>query len=256
MSDETTRAHDHAGDTAQASLERYRAGDPDGRLYVQGHVSFETAHISAGYPYGRRGKCLRAVWIESKPRHGFRFVYRTTAPYYPEDGQEAPAPNVARWNKPKASTYYDVAVLYLTGHGHVEYDILGAHAPTKAYEKDGTIAAADREADIDAFELRARAGISDTVAKAILALRAFRRACSRMTFEVTSAGPIDLSDKAALAKAAEEQESERDRQANIGGALMANEKASINGAPLPYPALGTAAHPFGHDASFQHGESV
>ena len=74
-----------------------------------GHISPETAFLIADYPYGRKLRCQRRVWIEHSPSHGFRFVAQTTNP---KNG---------RWNKPHKSTYSEIAMaLYLDEQGHVQ----------------------------------------------------------------------------------------------------------------------------------------
>ena len=41
---------------------------PEGIELLKGHVSFETAWTITDYPYGRRLRCKRAVWVETHPR--------------------------------------------------------------------------------------------------------------------------------------------------------------------------------------------
>jgi len=75
-----------------------------------GHTSPETAYLIADYPYGRKLRCQRRVWIEHSPSHGFRFCAQTTNP---KNG---------RWNKPGKSTYSEIAMaLYLDEQDHVQY---------------------------------------------------------------------------------------------------------------------------------------
>lgn len=70
---------------------------------LAGCVSAETAFVQPDYPYGRL-RCQRRVWLEYKPREGFRTVYQTSNPKRNND-----------WgNKPKASTYSMLEVLTLT----------------------------------------------------------------------------------------------------------------------------------------------
>ena len=60
-------------------------------------------------------------------------------------GESAPDVKVARWNKPKASTYHIAMVLYLDGAtGHIEIDVLGSWN-NREDEKTNP------ESDIDAF---------------------------------------------------------------------------------------------------------
>ena len=75
---------------------------PEGIELLKGHTSFETAYEIADYPYGRRLRCKRAVWVETHPRFGQRFVSRTTNPK--KRGEV--------WNTPHADTYNLAVVLY------------------------------------------------------------------------------------------------------------------------------------------------
>lgn len=83
-----------------------------------GHDSAERAYVIADYPYGFRLRCKKKVWIETHPKHGQRVVEQTTNPKI--EGREV-------WNKPKASTYAMIQVLYLDGEGHVHNAQLTAY---------------------------------------------------------------------------------------------------------------------------------
>jgi hypothetical protein len=74
----------------------------EGIELLKGHVSFETAYVIPDYPYGRTLRCKRAVWVETHPRFGQRFVSRTTNPK--KRGEV--------WNTPHADTYNLAVVLY------------------------------------------------------------------------------------------------------------------------------------------------
>ena len=76
------------------------------------HTTFETAYQIESYPYGRRLRCKRAVWVEHHPCHGQRFVSRTTNPK--KHGEF--------WNTPHADTYNLAVVLYrdLNDDGHIK----------------------------------------------------------------------------------------------------------------------------------------
>lgn len=78
---------------------------------IFGHISEETAYLIADYPYGRKLRCQRRVWLESDPKRGVRFVAQTDNP---KNG---------RWNKPHKSTYTDIAAgLYLDADNHVQWE--------------------------------------------------------------------------------------------------------------------------------------
>lgn len=75
---------------------------------LSGHTSPETAYVVTDYPYGFRLRCKIRYWIETT-KHGQRVVSQTTNPKKPGEV----------WNKPKASTYTDLRVLFLDENGHV-----------------------------------------------------------------------------------------------------------------------------------------
>ena len=77
---------------------------------LSGHTSPETAFVVADYPYGFRLRCAIRYWIETKEKKGQRVVSQTTNP----KRQGHP------WNKPKASTYAIVQVLFLDENEHVQ----------------------------------------------------------------------------------------------------------------------------------------
>jgi hypothetical protein len=86
------------------------------------HTSPDTAFIIKDYPTGRRARCAKRVWIETKPGHGQRLVYQTSQPKHKmqqrgwKEGDSIPA---NWWRDTKASTYGDIIVMYLeanTGH--------------------------------------------------------------------------------------------------------------------------------------------
>jgi hypothetical protein len=98
-----------------------REKDTMARQALQGHTSVETAYMIEDYPYGRKLRCKRRVWIERDAKHGFRFVAQTENP---KNG---------RWNAPHRSTYIETsACLYLdTETGHVEWTGIGTYTDVK-----------------------------------------------------------------------------------------------------------------------------
>lgn len=81
---------------------------------LTGHTDAETAYMVEDYPYSFRLRCKIRYWIETCERKGAnegkqRFVSQTSNPK---------AGGI--WNKPKASTYNEIKVLYLDGDGHVQ----------------------------------------------------------------------------------------------------------------------------------------
>ena len=87
---------------------------------LTGHTSPETAYVVADYPYGFRLRCQIRYWIETTKR-GQRVVSQTTNPKRPG----------LVWNKPKASTYTDLRVLYIDPTtGYVENEALTFYSDT------------------------------------------------------------------------------------------------------------------------------
>jgi hypothetical protein len=105
MSDTTTDLSLHAGEK-KFNKETARP--------LTGCVSQETAFVQPDYPYGRRLRCQRRVWIETNPRHGMRFVTQTSNPK--RRGEV--------WNKPHTSTYSDLIGLWVDDKGFVARDSL------------------------------------------------------------------------------------------------------------------------------------
>lgn len=97
---------------------------------LTGHTSFETAYVVNDYPYGFRLRCKIAYWIETKGKHGMRFMSRTTNP---KKAGEV-------WNKPKASTYSALMVMGLDDIGHVK------HTGTSFYDHDALVAFVEKYA--------------------------------------------------------------------------------------------------------------
>ena len=85
---------------------------------LTGHTSAETAHVTEDYPYGFVLRCVRKEWLEYRKEHGYRFVTMTTNPKRVG----------THWNKPKASRYVDLAVLYLDESEHIQWSTLHMHA--------------------------------------------------------------------------------------------------------------------------------
>src|ERR1044071_3436723 len=67
------------------------------------HTSAETAYLVDDYPYGFTLRCRMYVWLEYRPKFGYRMVTQTTNPR--RTGHVL--------NKPKAGIYHPLAVLFL-----------------------------------------------------------------------------------------------------------------------------------------------
>lgn len=92
------------------------------KVYLLDAVSQETAYEQPDYPYGRELRCQRRVWVETREKHGQRFVHQTNNP------RKAHKP----WNKPHAETYDACVLLILdTETDLVETAIMQAHYPEK-----------------------------------------------------------------------------------------------------------------------------
>lgn len=126
---------------------------------LQGHTSKETAYVQPDYPYGRRLRCKRRVWVETKRGHGQRVVTQTTDPKR----------SYEYWNTPKASTYHDSVVLTLDDtetsatYGYVEPQFYATH---------------DGEAKLEAF-LAAHGAAVDAEAARFFRRSLARRSASR-----------------------------------------------------------------------------
>jgi hypothetical protein len=84
---------------------------------LYGHDSEQTAYNVDDYPYSFKLRCKIRYWLEMKPKKGFRFMSQTENP------------KTGRWNKPKASTYMDLAgVMYLDSQKHVQWAGLGMYS--------------------------------------------------------------------------------------------------------------------------------
>ena len=81
------------------------------REYLFGHYNEETAYLIEDYPYGRRKRCQKKVWLETDPqgKKGDRFVSRTQNP------------DSKRWNAEKKSTYSNIGVLFKDEKGHIHW---------------------------------------------------------------------------------------------------------------------------------------
>jgi len=84
---------------------------PDVKEFLLNHTDEGTSFLIEDYPYGRKLRCQRKVWVETDPRgkRGDRFVGRTQNP------------KTKRWNRPKKTTYANLGFLYLDHKGHVRW---------------------------------------------------------------------------------------------------------------------------------------
>jgi hypothetical protein len=130
---------------------------------LKGHVSPETAYVVADYPYGFRLRCSIRYWIETHPTRGQRLMSQTTNPKKPG----------TVWNKPKASTYSLILVMYLDDSGYVQSKGIGPYGL--------------EEPEIDAFIGQySEALTGDYEAKQLTILRAKVRAYSKIQHTIIS----------------------------------------------------------------------
>lgn len=127
------------------------------------HVSAETAHVTADYPYGFRLRCQRREWVETS-KFGQRFVTQTSNP----------KAKALVWNKPKAGTYHRVCVLGRDAEGHVAIDVLSVGSGEK---------------EIREFAERYSAALTEYQREQVRFLLAMALGAKHITWEVSTAKP-------------------------------------------------------------------
>lgn len=84
---------------------------------LTGHKSPETAFLIEDYPYGHKVRTQKRVWIEEKPKKGFRLMEQTKNP------------KTGAWNKPAAGNYYAFGMaMFLDERGYVEHVAVGEYS--------------------------------------------------------------------------------------------------------------------------------
>ncbi len=134
---------------------------------LSGHVSSETAYFVSDYPYGYRLRCQIRYWIETT-KHGQRVVSQTTNPKRAE----------TVWNKPKASTYSNIRVLFLDENEHVQ------NASLSFYDNAEQITAFEQTYD--------EALTSERDQKELRLLKVMAARSAATTYRVVSAGPVKV----------------------------------------------------------------
>ena len=130
---------------------------------LTGHTGPETAYVVEDYPYGFRLRTSIRYWLETKPRHGQRFISQTLNP------------KTGRWNKPKASTYSPIAVMFVNSDGHVKWNGLSGYADDN---------------EINEYErIHADALTGNYERETIRHLRAAQRAHAKMTWSIHQCKP-------------------------------------------------------------------
>lgn len=87
------------------------------------HTSPETACLILDYPYGFRLRCQMRVWVEHRPKMGYRVVTQTSNPKRGDT-----------WNAPKTGNYARAIALYLDENGHVQNESLTPWAEKEKVE--------------------------------------------------------------------------------------------------------------------------
>lgn len=102
-----------------------------------GHTSEDTAYLVADYPYGYTTRTSIRYWVETKGKHGQRFVSQTLNP------------KTGKWNKAKASTYRPVIVIGLNEEDHIQY------AATSYYDNESVWQEFQARFVLDDFQTKA-----------------------------------------------------------------------------------------------------
>lgn len=144
------------------------------------HTSEENALIVDNYPYGFRLRTKIRYWIESN-KNGDRFVSQTLNP------------KTNKWNKPKKSIYYAVAVMTQEENGHISFMAL---YPTTSKEE-----ITDFLFKIGDYRL------NDFQKEQLRILKAYSKVYENIRFEISET--TDLSE-AELKKHEEEQQKIKD----------------------------------------------
>ncbi len=83
-------------------------------IVLKGHTTPETAYTVQDYPYGFRLRCKIRYWLETAVKgsksNEMRFMSQTTDPRR----------SAEVWNKPKASNYYQMMIMFLNEDNHVK----------------------------------------------------------------------------------------------------------------------------------------
>jgi len=92
------------------------------------HNSPESAYVINDYPFGRKLRCFKRVWVERTNKGSkkgcFRVMEQTTkreVNYIKDQYETAPVDKPELWNKPKAGRYGLLKILYIDPEtGYVE----------------------------------------------------------------------------------------------------------------------------------------
>lgn len=132
---------------------------------LTGRTTQENALVQDDYPWGRKLRCQRRVWVETASKGSKKGQQRFMA--------QTENPKTFRWCTPKASIYSDVIVLYLDEKKHVKQACL--HLYTKPEE-------------IASFVEMFGEHLTDAQWKSIKVLCAMNRVSKRITWTLCKPG--------------------------------------------------------------------
>jgi hypothetical protein len=100
------------------------------RKVIHGCVSPETAHVVPDYPYGRTLRCKMRWWIETATKGSSKGEQRVMKQTSNPKKIDLMRPEMLFWNKPKASTYSLLKVIFIDeeDNGYTKSDGLGLHS--------------------------------------------------------------------------------------------------------------------------------
>lgn len=142
-----------------------------------GYDSEANSYQQDDYPYGRH-RTLRRVWVETATKGSKKGQQRFMA--------QTKNPKTFRWNKPKASTYSHIIVIYLDPKGHVKL----AHLSTW-----------DDAAKVAAYVDQFGKYLTDDQQESVRYLDAVQRVNSRLTWTISDGNNETSEEREARKKA-------------------------------------------------------
>lgn len=140
------------------------------RTWLYGHTEEDSAFYVDDYPYGFRARTEIRYWIEST-KNGDRMCSQTRNP------------NTGKWNKPKKSTYSDVAFLYADENGHVHHAGVSVHANAEWLAE---FVAANEHA------------MTEAQLEAVARIRGIAKAFEKVTFSIRETSSLSAEENAEL----------------------------------------------------------
>jgi hypothetical protein len=160
---------------------------PEGHEVLTGHFEEASAYVVPDYPYGFRLRCKIRYWIEYNPKHGDRFCSQTTNPKVVD--REV-------WNKPKKSTYTQIAVLTRDPeNGHIQWAGLRTY-PTDVELADFTARTDGKLGEWQAKTLKAITQLNAVMARKKAEREAAAAAAAEAAAEVVTCDGCDATSEA------------------------------------------------------------